>query len=607
MTSPMDPSAIAGTARLPATTKVPATMKLIDALEIVARNPKPGDTEMLAVTLACGFTPLHLHTFLRAELGLRFPTHHVEVATGLYDDIPGTLRRAYNAPVDAIVLVLEWSDLDARLGLRRLGGWSPAQTAAIVDDVSTRLTQLRLLIERVAQTSPVVISLPTLPLPPLFCAAGWQAAPPELRLREQLGAFAAAVAHAPGVRIISQAAIDAASPSSARLSVKSTWTSGFPYQTAHAARLATLIADAVQNPAPKKGLITDLDDTLWRGIVGDDGPENISWDLEHQTQGHGIYQQLLGALAAEGVLVAVASKNDPRVVEEAFLRRDLMLAKGQIFPFAISWTSKAQAVAQVLDAWNIGADSVVFVDDNPAELAEVQAAHPAIECIQFPTRDADAVYQLLERLRGLFGKSIVTTEDRIRLDSLRARAAMREDGGDADGFSEALLEQADAEVTLAFEKNRADPRPLALVNKTNQFNLNGKRMTERAWAEFLAQPDTFLLTVSYADRFGPLGTIAVAGGRVDDATVHVDLWVMSCRAFARRVEHQCLRALFERFSNRALAFDYLATPRNGPLTTFLSEASGVPPFPGMTLSRTSFDAACPRLFHRLALADGVTK
>jgi FkbH-like protein len=585
----------------------PSPMKLIDALKIVSTNPTAADAAPFQVTLACGFTPLHLQTFLGAELRLRFPAHHVEIATGLYDDIPGTLRALYDQRVDAVALVLEWFDLDARLGTRRLGGWSPAQAPSIVDDVSARLTQLQLLVEHVARTSAVVISLPTLDLPPLFSTGGWQASAHEARLQESLWAFAAAVARSPKVRILSAAALAEVSPATERLSVKSMWTSGFPYQTSHASRLAGLLARAIEDPQPKKGLITDLDGTLWRGIVGDDGPERVSWSLDHHALAHGVYQQLLGALADEGVLIGVASKNDPRVVEQAFARQDLILSKDRIFPFAVSWASKAQAVSQILEAWNVGADGVVFVDDNPAELAEVKAAHPAIECIRFAGDDADAVYRLIAGLRDRFGRNSVTAEDAIRRDSLRSRASAIEMTGDADGFSESLLEQAEAELILDFDKDAGDPRPLALINKTNQFNLNGRRITDRAWAEFLDQPGTFVLTVSYKDRFGPLGKIAVLAGRVEGSAIHVSVWVMSCRAFARRIEHQCVRALFERFPARTIAFDYSDTPRNGPIANFLSQISGAAGHAGMAVSRTSFEAVCPRLFHHVVVADGVSK
>ena len=579
-------------------------MKLADALRIAAQNPPAAGAPPFNVALVCGFTPLHLETFLVAALRQRDPDRHVAVATGLFDDIPGTLRDLRGQPVDAVILVIEWSDIDARLGVRRLGGWSPSDLPAIVDRAGAWLAQVRALVGDLAPTAPVVVSLPTLPLPPLFFTPGWQASAWELKLRETLASFAAEVARSPRVRVIAEQNLAAASPPGERLSIKSTFASGFPYRTAHAGALAELLAAAAHGALPKKGLITDLDNTLWRGIVGDEGAHGVCWDLDHHAQAHGLYQQFLRALSEEGVLVGVASKNDPEVVAEAFARDDLVLPKDRVFPFEVSWGSKAEAVSRVLAAWNVGAESVVFVDDNPAELAEVKAAHPAIECVAFPS-DAQAAYDLLVRLREMFGRAAISEEDGVRLDSLRRAAEAREASDDGEGFSEVLLEQARAELTLDFRKDPADARALELVNKTNQFNLNGRRLTERGWADHLRADGAFVLTATYRDRFGLLGKIAVLAGRAEGPHLYVDTWVMSCRAFARRIEHQCVKALFERFGAHTIAFDYAATPRNGPATRTLASLLGAPPAAGATLTRAAFDAACPRLFHRVEVKDDV--
>jgi FkbH-like protein len=580
----------------------PTFLKLADALRVVSRNPQP-PAETFRVQLACGFTPLHLQTFLAAELRLRMPLHHVAVGTGLYEDTAGTLRHARGERLDAVVLVIEWFDLDARLGLRRLGGWSPQSGTEIVERAAIWLAEIRSLVDQVADTSPVVMSLPSLPFPPLFRTPGGQACLEEVQLRERLWRFAASVGAHPRVRIVSDQARDLVSPPSDRLHVGSTFLSGFPYQLPHAAKLASLLARAVHNPPPMKGLITDLDNTFWSGIVGDDGADAVSWDLDHRSQAHGLYQQLLASLSEAGVLIGVASKNDPRVVDETFTRDDLLMPASRLFPMAVSWGSKADAVARVLKAWNVGAESVVFVDDNPAELAEVAAAHPAIQCMQFPHGDAAGIYQLLGQLRDLFGRSHISEEDAIRLDSLRAQASAFDADEQGGGFSETLLEQADAELTVDFTKDDADGRALALINKTNQFNLNGRRITDRAWAERLADPATFVMRVNYRDRFGPLGTIAIMAGRIEGSRVRIDTWVMSCRAFARRIEHQSLRVLFDRFGAGEVVLDYAQTPRNGPLTTFLSDISGAAAQPDMTMSSDTFTAACPRLFHRVALKE----
>jgi FkbH-like protein len=571
-------------------------MKLVEALRIAAKDPEP-NARILEVALLCGFTPLHLRSFLHAELRLRFPDRFIEITAGTYGDIAGSLQSLDRTGIEAVALVLEWEDLDRRLGIRQLGGWGPANLQSIHEQTRIRLSQLRLLLEDLSTSFPVIISLPTLPLPPLFFTAGWQANVWEIAIKGELATFTAELAHNQGIRFVSEQRLLQLSPLAARLDVKSEWLSGFPYTTSHASVLADLLTRLIENPVPKKGLITDLDNTLWSGVVGEAGVSEISWDLDHHSQGNGLYQQFLKTLSEEGVLIGVASKNDPGIVDELNNRGDLLLPLHRIFPFEVSWGSKAQAVTRVLSTWNVGPDSVVFVDDDPLELAEVQAAHPQVTCLRFPRHDPQAIYQLLFDLRDLFGRNKISDEDKIRLESIRTGANFRATASDADGFSEALLERADAELTLVLKKDLEDSRALELLNKTNQFNLNGRRYTEAGWRQYLSESDTFLLTASYQDSFGALGKIAVVTGRRNSSGLRIDSWVMSCRAFARRIEHQCLNFLFDAFDCGEITVDYEPTPKNGPLSAFL--ASFVKDTDPTRISRERFTASCPKLFHRL--------
>ncbi len=574
-------------------------MKLIDALRAIEKE-KRLDNNTLKIALVCGFTPLHLQTFLHAQLLHLFPEHHVDIHTGFFGDIPGSLKRLQERPVSTVALVVEWQDLDARLGFRQLGGWGPRNLENIADQVQMRLSQLGLLIEKLDRSVSLVISLPTLPLPPLFFTPGWQSNYWELRIRELAASFAVSIAKRRSIRFVNEQRLACVSPLSQRLSVKSDWAAGFPYQLSHASALAEVLARLIKNPLPMKGLITDLDDTLWSGIVGEVGVKGIHWDLDHHGQGHGIYQQFLRTLADEGVLVGVASKNDPEIVEEAFQREDLLLSKSSVFPLEVSWGSKAKAVSRILEVWNVDADSIVFVDDNPLELAEVQAVYPQMMCLKFPPGNPEAIYELVVYLRDLFGKSGISSEDEIRLESIRTGALLREADEDSDeGFSETLLEQAEAELTLNLTKDINDSRALELINKTNQFNLNGRRFTEGSWQEYLERKETFMLTVSYEDRFGTLGKIAVLTGRSNGVVLSVESWVMSCRAFARRIEHHCLKFLFDKFGSNRIAFEYQETPRNNPVKLFFAEfLSGVLP-PQLEISKAQFSAVSPRLFHHV--------
>jgi FkbH-like protein len=341
---------------------------------------------------------------------------------------------------------------------------------------------------------------------------------------------------------------------------------------------------------PKKGLITDLDDTLWMGLVGEVGADGIGWTLDHSAQIHGLYQQLLAALAGAGVLLGAASKNDPAVVEAAFARADLILNKDCLFPIEASWEPKSRLVARILRAWNIGADSVVFVDDSPAELAEVSSSHPGIECFQFPKRDWQAAYGLFELLRDRFGKSELFEDDFLRAQSLRR--------GEGDKFPLPLpsygrfLEEAKPETSIEYCGSVVDPRALELINKTNQFNLNGKRHSHGSLLRHLQSPGGFIMVVSYKDRYGPLGKIAVVCGTRNHNDVHVGTWVMSCRAFSRRIEHRCLEDLFEHFAADQVTLDFQPTERNAPLQEFLANMLGEPPFPGCKIARADFKAHC---------------
>jgi hypothetical protein len=165
--------------------------------------------------------------------------------------------------------------------------------------------------------------------------------------------------------------VDRVSPPADRLDVKSEVSHGFPYKLPHADAVAGLLSRLIQSPAPKKGLITDLDNTLWKGILGEIGAAQISWDLDQKSHSHALYQELLRSLAAGGGLLAVASKNEPLQVEQAFARRDLILGKEHIFPFQVHWGPGVSSIARILEA-GISERRAWFVDDSPLNASRGQ-------------------------------------------------------------------------------------------------------------------------------------------------------------------------------------------------------------------------------------------
>jgi FkbH-like protein len=568
-------------------------VKLTEALQIL-HKAQSLQGNSFSVLLASGFTPLYLETFFAAHLQQSISERRVKVKTGLYGNLLGTLEEELSDDTQAVAIAIEWSDLDARLGYRRLGGWGPTLETEIVDNVRTELARLHVAIERLRVSVPVAVSLPSLPLSPAFHVPGWQAGKAELQIWAALLDFSATLAGC-GIAVASPQRLAEDSAPGFRFDLKAELLIGHPYSTSHAHALAESLARLLHPPIPKKGLITDLDDTLWRGLVGEIGPDAVAWDLSNNAQMYGLYQQTLAALSEQGVLIAAASKNNPDTVKQVFARQDIVLDPNKIFPIEVHWKPKSDSVASILSIWNIAPDAVVFIDDSPMEVSEVKAAWPEIDCLLFPKDDPNALLTLIRKLRDLFGKSHLNNEDALRLDSIRAAQSYPRENRTGAG-QDVFLSQMHPSLTVELKGTANDARVLELINKTNQFNLNGIRRTEAELRGILASPDGFLAVVSYKDKYGPLGKIAVLAGRREKHALRIPIWVMSCRAFSRRIEYGCLDVLFSKFAVEELWFDFAVTAKNGPLRESLVPFLGFAPDLPFTVTRAQFEQHCPSLY-----------
>jgi FkbH-like protein len=570
-------------------------MTFTEALKILQKADK--NAPLYRVAFACGFTPLHVETLLAGYLQKSLPARRVTITPGMFGDVAGTIEGLREGSADCVAVALEWADLDARLDYRSAGSWGVETPGDIVDEAGRMLARIAAAIARKPAGIKVTVSLPTLPLPPVFHTPGWQAGAQELLLQRHVLDFATQVATSGHAVVVNGRRLDEVSPIESRFDLKANLLTGLPYTMRHAVEVAALLAANLLPASPKKGIVTDLDDTLWSGIVGEVGADGVQWDLASHQQFHGLYQKLLNQLSEQGVLVAVASKNDPALVERAFARADLLLKPERVFPMEVHWNAKSGSVARILKTWNIGADSVIFIDDSPMELAEVKAAHPEVECIAFPKQDLAAGFSLLRRLRDLCGKERIGADDKLRLESIRRNADFQQESDGGSGPEE-FLKQVCATVTLDFE-SADDARVLELVNKTNQFNLNGARFTESDWRRLSTESGAVVATVSYQDKFGPLGKVAVLGGQTKNGVLHVTTWVMSCRAFARRIEHQCLQVLFERYGVDEMEFQFAPTAKNGPLQDFFAALLGSKPDGPFRIGREQFAGCCPALYHNV--------
>jgi FkbH-like protein len=567
-------------------------MKLNEALKAVAAaRAWPVGQHIL---LACGFEPLHLPAFLQAHYQARFAGEALRVSTGLFGDLEGNVLRAAGSDAGAAAVLIEWNDLDTRLGARSSGPWSAEDE--ILADVGGRLGRLQAGIAGLADRMPVVVAGPGIRFALAGSTAGWQISRFELGLDDRVAGFLADVAGLAGVRVLHPHRLAELSPPAARRDLRMELAAGFPLRTDHASVLAGAVIELAFPPPVKKGLITDLDDTLWSGIAGEVGPDAVSWGQADHAQLHALYQSMLRQLHESGVLLAVVSKNEVDVVDAALARRDLLVPGAAFFPVRVGWGPKSASVSAVLGAWNLGAGDVVLVDDSAMELEEVRAVHPDLTCVQFPDRDPDRSLAVLERLRDLFGKPAVTGDDRLRSASVRAMASFAEEkvGRDLGEFLRGL------DGRLVFDRSRdgTNRRLLELINKTNQFNLNGVRVGEAEWLDLLGRDDGFVAGVAYTDRLGALGTVGVVAGRIGD-TVEVAHWVLSCRAFSRRIEHHMLLDLFESLGRDELRLDYRPTERNRPFQELVRQLGGAPEAGAFVVSRARVEELLRALPHEV--------
>lgn len=574
-------------------------MKLATALHLMTETSKELPTKN--VFLACGFTPLHLQTFLTAHLQLSSPESHVVVTTGLYGDLVGNIARIPQGAPAAIVI--EWPDLDPRLGFRSLGGWSAGSGEDILNSVRSRLDSLAEKVRKASHTSTLTLVLPRKPMAPAFHTPHWMADRLALGIRRSVAEFAEANMEPDRVRILNSDALDLFVGEAFQL--KTELANDFPYSIAYADFLAEKIALSLNRSISKKGLITDLDETLWAGILGEDGLEGVNWTLEGNAQVHGLYQQMLASLAESGVLLGVASKNDPAIAEQALATLALAVKSHQLFPKVANWRRKSHSVEAILKTWNIGAQDVVFIDDSAAELEEVKSAFPEMTCIQFKGKDVPYSHSLLLELRCLFGKPRIYEEDAIRSLSLRTAEKFggeRESAASEDDFLAALH----ATITFGVENTFDAGRALDLVNKTNQFNLNGRRYELAEWLALGSRPERSLLVIEYRDKHGSLGKIGVLSGVNLGRKFKVDAWVMSCRAFARRIEYATLDFLFQEFDLEEIELAHEVTSKNGPFRDFLEQICGRVETGVVKIDRNTYMEKRLPFFHEIGQPPRVT-
>ena len=294
--------------------------------------------------------------------------------------------------------------------------------------------------------------------------------------------------------------------------------------------------------SPKKVAVLDLDNTLWGGVIGDDGLDGIEiGDTSPRGEAFKAFQQYLLSLTQRGVLLAVCSKNDHDKAMEPFEKHPEMVLRPEHFvAFHANWQPKSENIRQIAAELNLGLDSLVFLDDNPAEIEIVRQFVPEVEGVLLG-EDPSEFVGIVQDTRFFEPKS-VTAEDVERSAQYRQEAARQQLLGavtDMDAYLESL------EMTAVIREFRSVdvPRISQLINKSNQFNLTTRRRTEAQVQSVMSDPDSCGFTVRLADRFGDYGLISVVILTFRGGVAEVDTWLMSCRVLKRQVEEEVLNEI----------------------------------------------------------------
>ena len=415
-------------------------------------------------------------------------------------------------------------------------------------------------------------------LPPLSSASGL-AAPVNARshaeLVDRLNAelHALAAAHPGHVALIDWTAIARQLGERETYDYRFWYSSGAPFAVKFLRRYAAAIAGVVRSLRGKarKCLVLDCDNTLWGGVLGEDGIEGIRLSSDTLPGAYfQAFQRSVLDLQARGVIIALCSKNNEADVLDVIDNHpDCLLRREHLATWRVNWNEKAQSIAELSDELNIGRDSIVFVDDSAHECALVRAILPEVEVLQTPERH-EALVGFLSR-EHFFDALAITSDDLARGRSYsqnREREALSVSVGDLSEYKR----QLDTQLTVRHASRADIPRIAQLVQRTNQFNLTTRRHDHTALETMLDAPEFMILCSELKDRFGNLGLIgvAIAEHRGDDAMV--DTLLMSCRALGRDAEMAFMSAVYASLASEwrvgRIYADYIATAKNQLVADF---------------------------------------
>lgn len=323
---------------------------------------------------------------------------------------------------------------------------------------------------------------------------------------------------------------------------------------------------AAQRGRSRKCLVLDLDNTLWGGVIGDDGLQGIVLGQGSPLgEAYAALQSYALELKKRGIILAVCSKNDETNALTAFEQHpEMVLKREDIACFSVNWEDKPTNLRRIAGTLNIGLDSLVFVDDNPFERNLIRQELPEVGVPELP--EDPAYYVDCIAAAGYFESLRLSADDRERASNYQANAQREQLRSSATDMS-SYLKSLDMRMVWKPFDDLGMQRILQLINKTNQFNLTTQRYGEAEVRLLMKDPRVLTWQIRLKDRFGDNGVIALIIATLNaEHELEIDSWLMSCRVFGRQVEEACLNLLVEgalAFGTKRIIGSYRATPRNG--------------------------------------------
>ena len=548
----------------------PELIRLTQHLESLAEPRRP-----LKLAIARTYTTELLRPYWTFEAllhGYALDLYEAPYGSLLPETQPGS-HLLEHAP-DATYLFLRWEDLEPRLS-------EPLTSRSTQEREAVREAALRQLVTLVAGFRGALSGLIVVTLLPRLtgCELGLHdamAAASEGAFRSELKRELAARLRAdlPGVHFDDLDTLTEEIGRRAMFDARLWYSARFPFSAAGAQTLVRrLLGYAIVLTEPRaKCLVIDADNTLWGGIVGEEGLDGIALGPEYPGAAYVAFQRRLLDFQQRGFLLALCSKNEERDVLDVLRHHPHQLLRESHFAaMRVNWLAKPDNLRAIAAELHLGLDSLLFVDDSAHECLAVQQELPAVTVVRTPAEPAElpACLDHVARLEILS----LTDEDRDRT-ALYARERQRRTLADASGDLERYVASLNMVMTVGIDDARAATRIAQLTQKTNQFNLTSRRYSEADVRALMMDPDWLVAHFSLVDVFGDSGLVGVAVLKLEGMAAEFDSFLMSCRVIGRRAETAFLGYLLARLSARGVRLvrgRFVASPRNALVEHFWPE------------------------------------